>query len=73
MSVTGCLQEKSKNEFTISGNDGKTYDLKSTSVKLGDHANHKVTVTGKVSKEGQGAEAGELEVSNLKMVSQSCQ
>ena len=75
MTVTGCLKkdEKEKNEYLISGEDGKTWGLKSTSVKLGDHLNHKVTVTGKVTKEGHENEAGDLNVSDLKMVSASCQ
>src|SRR5436190_7399042 len=48
--VTGCLQkeEKEKSEYLINGEDGKTWGLKSSSVKLADHLNHKVTVTGKV-------------------------
>ena len=75
MTVTGCLtkDEKEKNEYLITGEDGKTWGLKSSSVKLGDHLNHKVTVTGKVTKEGHEKEAGDLNVSNLKMVSESCQ
>ena len=75
MTVTGCLtqDEKEKNEYLITGEDGKTWGLKSSSVKLHDHLNHKVTVTGKVTKEGHENEAGDLNVSNLQMVSQSCQ
>jgi hypothetical protein len=75
MTVTGCLQkdEKAQDEYVISGEDGKKWGLKSTSVKLADHMNHKVTVTGKVTKEGHDSEAGDLNVSNLKMVSPSCQ
>jgi len=75
MTVTGCLakDEKEKNEYMITGEDGKTWGLKSSSVKLSDHMNHKVTVTGKVTKEGHEKEAGDLNVSDLKMVSQTCQ
>ena len=66
--VTGCLQQGSQaDEYRISGEDGKSYNLKSSSVKLGDHLNHKVSVTGKA------GTAGDLTVSSLKMVSQSCQ
>ena len=65
--------EKEKNEYLITGEDGKTWGLKSTSVKLADHLNHKVTVTGKVTKEGHESEAGDLNVSELKMVSTTCQ
>ncbi len=49
VTVTGCLQQKpgSNNEFTILGDDGKTYELEgSKNVALVDHVGHKVTVTG---------------------------
>jgi len=76
VTATGCLtkEAKEKNEFLITGEDGRTWGLKSSSVKLADHLNHKVTVTGKVTKkEHEGKEAGDLKVSNLQMISQSCQ
>jgi len=75
MTVTGCIQkqEKEKNEYLVKGEDGKTWGLKSSSVKLADHLNHKVTVTGKVTKEGHEDEAGDLNVTSLKMVSENCQ
>jgi hypothetical protein len=76
MTVTGCLtkDQKEKNEFLITGEDGRTWGLKSSSVKLSDHLNHKVTVTGKVTKkEHEQKEAGDLRVSNLTMISQNCQ
>ena len=75
LTVTGCLQqeEKEKNEYLITGEDGRTWGLKSNSIKLGSHLSHKVTVTGKVTKEGHEKEAGDLNVTNLKMVSQTCQ
>ncbi len=74
MTVTGCLkkEEKEKNEYLITGEDGKTWGLKSTSVKLGDHLNHKIAVTGKVTKEQHEKEAGDLKVTSLKMVSKTC-
>jgi len=75
VTVTGCLKQepKEKNEYLITGEDGKTWGLKSSSVKLAEHLNHKVTVTGKVTKSGHESEAGDLSVSELKMVSQTCQ
>jgi len=75
MTVTGCLQKATKepNEYMITGEDGKAWGLRSSSVKLADHLSHKVTVTGKVTKEAHENEAGDLNVSNLKMVSQTCQ
>ena len=75
MTVTGCVKQepKEKNEYLITGEDGKTWGLKSRTVKLSEHLNHKITVTGKVTKGGHESEAGDLDISNLQMVSQSCQ
>jgi hypothetical protein len=85
--VTGCLQKGDEaGEFSITGEDGKTWGLRSTSVKLADHLGHKVTVTGSAThetkaeekKEGQVENAGskteyaDLTVTSLKMVSDSC-
>src|SRR5215831_16404865 len=48
VTVTGCLQKGDEaDEFSLTGADGKLYDLKSSSVKLADHVGHKVTVSGK--------------------------
>lgn len=85
--VTGCLQKGDEaGEFSITGEDGKTWGLRSTSVKLDQHIGHQVTVTGSTThetkaeekKEGQVENAGskaeyaDLTVTNLKMVSDSC-
>ena len=85
--VTGCLQKGDEaGEFSIKGEDGKTWGLRSTSVKLDQHLGHKVTVTGSTThetkaeekKEGQvenaasKAEYADLTVTSLKMVSDSC-
>ena len=85
--VTGCLQKSDQpDQFSITGEDGKSWDLRSTTVKLADHVGHQVTVTGSPTretkaeekKEGQvenaagKQELGELRVTGLKMVSQSC-
>jgi hypothetical protein len=85
--VTGCLQ---KGEFSITGEDGKTWELSSKSVKLDEHLGHQVTVTGSAHheskaqekaeerKEGQMEKAagkeedGHLRVTDLKMVSETC-
>jgi len=74
ITATGCLTKdtKEKDEFMITGEDGKTWGLKSDTVKLNAHLNHKVTVTGKVTEGEHGKEAGDLNVSNLKMVSDNC-
>lgn len=88
VNVTGCLQKggDAPGEFSITGRDGKVYGLRSSSVKLADHVGHTVTVSGKLkaegedededeakeSKEGGKKEAGDIQVSKLKMVSESC-
>jgi hypothetical protein len=86
VTVTGCLQKGDEaDEFALTGDDGKLYDLRSSSVKLGEHVGHKVTVSGKFkaeayekgeekeAKEGGKKEAGDITVASLKMVSSSCQ
>lgn len=85
--VTGCLQKSGQpDQFSIIGEDAKSWDLRSSTVKLADHVGHQVTVTGSPTreakaeekKEGQVEKAagkeelGELRVTSLKMVSQSC-
>jgi hypothetical protein len=85
--VTGCLQKGGQPyQFSITGEDGKSWDLRSTTVKFADHVGHQVTVTGSPAretkaeekKEGQvesaarKEELSELRVSSLKMVSESC-
>lgn len=84
VTVTGCLAKGDEaNEFSIKGDDGKTYGLfNGKGVKMADHLNHKVTVTGVPTKErGEGKEKKEaagkeesehLRVTNLKMVSTTC-
>jgi len=83
--VSGCLQKGDEaDEFSLTGDDGKRYDLRSSAVKLGEHVGHKVTVTGSFKPEGQEKdedeakeggkkEAGDIQVKSLKMVSSSCQ
>ena len=59
-SVTGCLQKGDEaGEFSITGEDGKTWGLRSTSVKLGEHLGHKVTVTGSTTHETKAQEKAE--------------
>src|SRR5438309_2319016 len=89
--VTGCLQKGDEaDEFAITGEDGKTWELRSKTVKLDEHVGHTVTITGvrhhetkaeeakevktegKESKEAEAKEAGDLRVTSLKMVSDSC-
>jgi hypothetical protein len=89
--VTGCLQKGDEpGESLITGEDGKTWELSSKTVKLDEHVGHQVTVTGSVhreskaqekaeeKKEGQVENAaakeayGDLRVTALKMVSETC-
>lgn len=91
ITVTGCLQKgDSADEFAITGENGKTWELRSKTVKLDEHIGHTVTITGvrhletkaeeakeektetKESKEAEANEAGDLRVTRLKMVSDSC-
>lgn len=87
-SVTGCLQKGDEaGEYSITGENGKTYGLRSKTVKLSEHVGHKVTVTGALRAESaekekgeaeehekkEAAEAGDIRVTNLKMVSDKCQ
>ena len=87
--VTGCLQKGDEaDEFSITGEDGKRYDLSSSAVDLSKHLGHKVTVTGTFKAESYekekgekgenekkeaGSEAGDIRVTSLKMVSDKCQ
>ena len=86
--VTGCLQKGDEaGEYSITGEDGKTYGLRSKTVKLSQHLGHKVTVTGTLGAESaetekgeaeehekkEAAEAGDIRVTDLKMVSDKCQ
>ena len=85
--VTGCLQKGDQpDQFSITGEDSKSWDLRSSTVKLADHVGHQVTVTGSPTREAKAEEKkegqvenaarkevlGELRVTSLKMVSPSC-
>ena len=88
-SVTGCLQKGDEAEgFTITGKGGKVWELHGKKVRLAEHVGHTVTVTGTAAnrskeeeekieanekKEYGEKEHGDLQVSHLKMVSESCQ
>jgi hypothetical protein len=87
--VTGCLQKGDEaGGFALTGDDGKMWELRSQKIKLADHVGHKVTVTGSLTqhsktheekmekdekKEAAGKDYGDLRVTSLKMVSESCQ
>jgi len=82
VTLTGCLQKGDEaDEFSLAGDNGKSYELVSKKVALKDHIGHKVTVTGRAKveeseadekkEEGEGW-SGQIRVTSLKMVSTSC-
>jgi hypothetical protein len=91
--VTGCLSKgDSAHEFMLTGNDGSTWEVRSSRVALSEHVGHTITATGVVSnakmhnmkedaKEAakdsgmkkNDAEHGHMKITNVKMVSDSCQ
>jgi hypothetical protein len=85
--VTGCLQKGDEpGRLSITDENGKTWDLHSTNVKLDEHLGHRVTVTGsttyeskaeekregEVEKASRKGEYADLDVTSLKMVSETC-
>ena len=79
MTITGCLEKGGQTgPYSIKDMNGKEYELQSTSVKLENHVNHKVTVTGKMmqsDKENDSQKSEErpmLNVTDIKMVSATC-
>ena len=60
ITVTGCLQKgDSADEFAITGVNGKTWELRSPTVKLAEHVGHMVTITGVRHHETKAEEAKE--------------
>jgi hypothetical protein len=48
--LTGCLQKGDEtNEYRLTTAKGSTWEIRSDSLKLGDHVGHTVTITGVVS------------------------
>ncbi len=48
--ITGCVSKgDSADEFMLTGNDGSTWEVRSSAVSLGDHVGHTVAATGVVS------------------------
>jgi len=81
--VTGCLQKgPTASNYTMTDENGKLWDLHSKTVQLGPHIGHTVTVTGTIPQKSKGngndtsgdtSPQNHLRVTNLKMVSDSCQ
>jgi hypothetical protein len=87
LTMTGCLQKGDQpGQVSLAGADGKSWDLQSDSVKLDQHIGHQVTVTGTATRETKAEEKkdgqvekasskeeyGNLSVTTLKMVSETC-
>lgn len=86
--VSGCVQAGIEpGGFFLTGEDGKVWELYSEKVALADHVGHTVTVTGSPANRSQaqeeksqahekqetaGKEHGDLQVSSVKMVRESC-
>jgi hypothetical protein len=56
--VTGCLSKSDAGAFTLTGEDGKSYELSSSDVQLEGHQGHKVTITGTAAGLETGAVSG---------------
>jgi hypothetical protein len=53
--VTGCLQKGlHAAEFSITGEDGKTWDVSSDTVKFDEHVGHQVALTGSARRDPKG-------------------
>lgn len=79
-SVEGCLSG-ANGSYTLTDNQGKTYQLTGDSAKLSKHVGHEVKVTGTESAAGSAAGSSSnmasgsqmsLEVSTLKHISKTC-
>lgn len=85
--VTGCIRKGDETGVVfITGEDGKTWELRSSSIKLNRHIGHKVTVTGSTTRESKAEgkreekvekaagkeDYGDLRVTSLKLISQTC-
>jgi hypothetical protein len=82
--ATGCLAKgTAANAYTLTDDSGKVWVLHSKTVQLGEHVGHTVTVTGTPvtpkskgngdNSSGDASQSNHLRVTDLKMVSDSCQ
>ena len=63
--VTGCVQKGDKpGEVSITAEDGRIWELHSTTSKLDEHINHKVTVTGTATRDTTAEAKKEGQVEN---------
>ena len=75
--ATACLgKSPSGNIYMLTDENGKTWDLRSETIPLGQHVGHIVTVTGTIPKEPEGSTdttpQNHLLVTKLDMVRDSC-
>ena len=75
--ATGCLDKTPiGNVYLLTDEDGKTWDLRSKTVPLGQHVGHTVTVTGTIPKDSKGSRdttpQNHLLVTKLDMVRDNC-
>jgi hypothetical protein len=79
--VTGCLKKGSGDTFSMTDEQGKMWVLHSKTVQLGPHVGHTVTITGTIPQkskdqnntDGNTSPQNNLRVTNLKMVSETCE
>jgi hypothetical protein len=79
--VTGCLKMGSGDTFSMTDEQGKMWVLHSKNVQLGPHVGHTVTITGTIPQkskdqnntDGNTSPQNNLRVTNLKMVSETCE
>jgi hypothetical protein len=75
--VTGCLRQgAAANIYTLTDEDGKTWDLRSRTVALAPHVGHTVTATGTIPKTDKSSDdntpQNHLVVTAVKMVRNTC-
>lgn len=75
--VTGCLRQgAAANIYTLTDEDGKTWDLRSRTVALDPHVGHTVTATGTIPKSDKPSDdntpQNHLVVTAVKMVRNNC-
>jgi hypothetical protein len=80
--VTGCLKKgPTANTYSLNDENGKLWDVHSKTIPFAKHVGHTVTLTGTIPQksndqnksDGDTAPQNRLRVTNLKMVSETCQ
>jgi hypothetical protein len=74
--ATGCLVKTPiNNGYVLTDENGKTWSLRSTTVRLSPHIGHTITVTGTIAKDSNSTDTApenNLVVTKLEMVRDSC-